>query len=100
MRTLLEGGQILASELVRAMAGRRAPSFLRPLGPIQLKGLSEPLEAFVVEWTPLEEVKESQPVVPLPARSLPQAGRRCYRTLDRSRVADRRVQAALGRRGP
>ncbi len=63
-----EGGQILASELVRAMAGRRAPYPFRPLGPIELKGLSEPLETFVVEWTPLEEVKESQPVVPLPAR--------------------------------
>ena len=50
------------------MAGRRAPYPFRPLGPIELKGLSEPLEAFVVEWTPLEEVKESRPVVALPPR--------------------------------
>ena len=63
-----EGGQILASELVRAMAGRRAPYPFRALGPIELKGLSEPLETFVVEWTSLEELQESQPVVPLPAR--------------------------------
>ena len=62
------GGQILASELVRAMAGRRAPYPFRALGPIELKGLSEPLETFEVEWTPLEEVKESSPFVPLPAR--------------------------------
>ena len=37
-----EGGQILASELVRATAGRRSPHGFQALGELELKGLPEP----------------------------------------------------------
>ena len=39
-----EGGQILASDLVRASAGRRSAHAFTSLGELELKGLPEPIE--------------------------------------------------------
>ena len=61
-----EGGQILAVDLVRAMAGRRNPHRCRGRGPVVLKGLPEPIETVEVLWTPLAGPAAHE--VPLPAR--------------------------------
>ncbi|HEY5109301.1 MAG TPA: AAA family ATPase [Acidimicrobiales bacterium] len=60
-------GQILASDTVRVMAGRRNRHDCRPVGELDLKGLPDPVEAVEVAWEP---IGGSHPVVtvPLPAR--------------------------------
>ena len=45
-----EGGQVLAADVVRAMAGRRNRHECRSLGELALKGLSDPLETVEVLW--------------------------------------------------
>jgi class 3 adenylate cyclase len=70
------GDQILASELVRALAGSRTDFELRPVGALELKGLPEPVAACEVVW----QLVGSDASVPLPAfveidPSFPFAGR-------------------------
>ena len=60
-------GQILASDIVRLMAGRRSRHECRSLGRLTLKGLPDPVETIEVVWAPLG-VDDSGPVVPLPGR--------------------------------
>jgi class 3 adenylate cyclase len=60
-----ESGQVLATDVVRAMAGRRNRHQCLSLGELTLKGLSEPLETVEVRWEPLEEADIA---MPLPAR--------------------------------
>jgi class 3 adenylate cyclase/DNA polymerase III delta prime subunit len=55
-------GQILASELVRGLAGTRGGFAYRALGAVALKGVAEPVAACEVIWEPSTEVR-----VPLPA---------------------------------
>jgi class 3 adenylate cyclase len=45
-------GKILASQVVKAVVGRWARYPYRALGPVELKGLPEPLETFEVIWDP------------------------------------------------
>jgi predicted ATPase len=70
-----EGGQILCSQLVRAVAGRHVATELVDIGPLDLKGLSAPLETVEVRWEP-------DPVgpagVPLPARLAPSGAERLF----------------------
>ena len=54
-------GQILASELVRALVGTRGGFAYRALGAVPLKGVAEPVAACEVIWEPSTEVR-----VPLP----------------------------------
>ncbi len=65
-------GQILAAQLVQAMAGRRSPHTFRPVGELELKGLREPLPTVEVEWEPSTEVGDegANGSVPLPRRLL------------------------------
>ncbi len=65
-----DSGQILVTDVVRAMAGRRSRHQCRSLGELTLKGLSEPVETVEVLWEPLGGVTDSDPgtVVPLPPR--------------------------------
>jgi class 3 adenylate cyclase len=61
-----EGGQILAAEVVRLMAGRRNQQPSRSLGPVELKGFANPVETVEVLWEPLASgVDEWQ--IPLPS---------------------------------
>jgi DNA-binding SARP family transcriptional activator/class 3 adenylate cyclase len=55
-------GQILASELVRALIGTRGGFAYRALGDVPLKGVAEPVGACEVIWESSTEVR-----VPLPA---------------------------------
>ena len=56
-----QGGQILASEIVRWMA-RSGGSTFTPVGALELKGLPEPVPTVEVGWEPL-----AQSSVPLPS---------------------------------
>jgi class 3 adenylate cyclase/tetratricopeptide (TPR) repeat protein len=62
-----DGGQILAADAVRVMAGRRARQEFRSLGELTLKGLPDPMETVEVLWEPLGAI-EAEVTVPLPAR--------------------------------
>ena len=59
------GGQILVASIVRTLAGSRAEHELVPIGPLDLKGFSDPVEAVEVRWepSPLDSVPAP---VPLP----------------------------------
>lgn len=62
-----EGGQILATGFVRAMAGRRNRHGCRSLGELTLKGLPDPVETVEVLWEPVRGPKAAG-AVPLPSR--------------------------------
>lgn len=71
------GGQILVSELVRALAGTRAEFELKPVGTRELKGLVAPIGVCEVSW----KVARPTTALPLPAfvdiaPAFPFAGRR------------------------
>ncbi len=61
------GGQILANDLVRALAGSRGGHVFTSLGGVELKGLPDPLPVVEVGWAPLAEHGGVAPV-PLPPR--------------------------------
>jgi class 3 adenylate cyclase/tetratricopeptide (TPR) repeat protein len=61
-----EGGQILAADVVRAIAGRRSRHACSPVGPLVLKGLPDPIETCEVRWEPLGAAATH--AVPLPGR--------------------------------
>ncbi len=59
-----EGGQILVSDLVRALAGSRSDVELTPLGERELRGLPAPISVCEVAWEAEEAASSSS--VPLP----------------------------------
>jgi class 3 adenylate cyclase/tetratricopeptide (TPR) repeat protein len=61
-----EGGQILAADVVRLMAGRRSRHEYNPVGPLVLKGLPDPVETVEVRWELLGGTATN--AVPLPGR--------------------------------
>jgi class 3 adenylate cyclase/tetratricopeptide (TPR) repeat protein len=61
-----EGGQILAADVVRLMAGRRSRHACNPVGPLVLKGLPDPVETVEVRWEPLGGTATN--AAPLPGR--------------------------------
>ncbi len=63
-----EGGQVLVSDLVKGMAGRRSTHRLEPVGALELKGLLNPVESYEVVWEPLGMDADEFRGVPLPAR--------------------------------
>jgi class 3 adenylate cyclase/tetratricopeptide (TPR) repeat protein len=62
-----DAGQILATDAVRIMGGRRSPYLFERVGALELKGLPEPVQVLDVRWEPLDEF-EGENGVPLPAR--------------------------------
>ena len=62
-----ESGQILAADVVRAMAGRRNRHECRLLGELTLKGLPDPVQTVEVLWEPLEGT-DTGISIPLPVR--------------------------------
>ena len=67
-----DGGQILAGALVASLVGSRGDFRFRPLGPLQLKGLSVPVPAVDVAWQRPEDgaawdlLGEAAEQIPLP----------------------------------
>jgi class 3 adenylate cyclase len=49
------GGEILAADVVRALARGRGGYVFEPMGSLELKGLAEPLGACRIVWEPLAE---------------------------------------------
>ena len=62
-----DAGQILATDAVRVMAGRRSPYLFERLGAVELKGLPDPVDVLDVPWEPLNEAP-TENGAPLPAR--------------------------------
>jgi class 3 adenylate cyclase len=46
------GGQIIVNDLVHRLGGSREGHSFQPLGDLELKGISEPVQAFELEWEP------------------------------------------------
>ncbi len=63
---LAEGSQILATDLVRLVAGRHAEVEFVAVGALELKGLPDPVTAVEVGWEPIAEQERAQ--IPLPTR--------------------------------
>jgi class 3 adenylate cyclase len=63
-----DGAQILASDLVRATAGRRSGREFRPVGALELKGLPQSVETVEVGWEPMGEPDVAPDMVALPSR--------------------------------
>ncbi|MGD0313857.1 MAG: AAA family ATPase [Acidimicrobiales bacterium] len=61
------GGQVLAADVVRAMAGRRSRHEWRSVGDLALKGLPYSVETIEVLWEPLRDTGSAS-AVPLPRR--------------------------------
>jgi len=61
-----DGGQVLAADVMRLMAGRRNRHVCRDVGLMTLKGLPEPVRAVEVLWEPLGG--EDTGAIPLPGR--------------------------------
>jgi class 3 adenylate cyclase/tetratricopeptide (TPR) repeat protein len=59
-----QGGQILASDLVRLMVGRHAAQTFVEIGPLELKGLPDPVPTVEVLWEPAAVAGS----VPMPGR--------------------------------
>jgi class 3 adenylate cyclase len=87
-----EGGQIVVNALVRQVAGAREDDRFRSLGGLELKGLSEPLDAFELQWDPL-----LSPGISLPERlrELPSTGY-VGRVEEQQRLSDLWGQARAG----
>jgi len=62
-----EGGQILATDVVRVVAGRHASQELVAVGALELKGLPDPVPSVEVRWEPADDERT---VVPLPVPRL------------------------------
>ncbi len=60
-------GQVLGTETVRVLAGSRGGHAYTALGPVELKGLAEPVAVVEVGWAPLADDGGLAPV-PLPPR--------------------------------
>jgi len=98
------GGQILASELVAALAVSRSPHGFHGVGPMELKGWTEPIDVLEVRW---ESVRREQP--PLPpavsrtAGAAPFVGRMSQHETLRARwleaAGDRRIVLLVGEPG-
>jgi class 3 adenylate cyclase len=58
-------GQILATTVVRMVAGSRAPTAMTDIGTLDLKGLPEPVAACEVAWEPAEDTVATVPLPPL-----------------------------------
>jgi hypothetical protein len=66
-------GQILASDVVRVLGGRRAETAFRAVGPVSLKGLSDPVVAWEIDWEDDEDPQEVDAPAPATAPALPEA---------------------------
>jgi class 3 adenylate cyclase/tetratricopeptide (TPR) repeat protein len=57
------GGQVIVNDLVHRLGGSRDGHSFQPLGGLELKGISEPVQAFELEWEPAPVTG-----IPLPER--------------------------------
>jgi class 3 adenylate cyclase/tetratricopeptide (TPR) repeat protein len=86
------GGQIVTNDLIRRLGGAREGHTFRSLGALELKGLSEPVQAFELQWEP---VLASGIALPERLRELP-ATAYVGRTAERGRLGELWRQAREG----
>ena len=90
-----QGGQILASDIVRSMAGRRNPHHFTDVGERELKGLPEPVAVCEVGWEPVPSTSG----IPLPDRLATRSGSLfgfVGRDVETQRLLEAAKQASLG----
>ena len=87
-----EGGQILVNALVRQLAGSRDNHIFRSVGGLQLKGISEPVQAFELCWEPAPVTGIA---LPERLRELPATGY-VGRVAERERMTELWAQAQEG----
>ena len=63
-----QGSQILATEMVKTMAGRHATQEFVSVGDLELKGLPDAVPTVEVVWEPAQAGEEPSAQLPLPAR--------------------------------
>ncbi len=86
------GGQIVVNALVRQLAGSRDGHRFHSLGGLELKGISEPVEAFELEWEP---AAGGRIALPERLRELPATGY-VGRVAERGRLMEMWGQARAG----
>ena len=90
------GDQILTTEVVRLMAGRRGDVSFRSLGDMDLKGIPQPVPTCEVAWEPLDPAARALPV-PGRLRDVPPVGY-VGREAERERLRAMRDEARSGQR--
>jgi hypothetical protein len=88
------GGQIVVNAVVRQVAGTHDGHGFRSLGGFELKGISEPVQAFELQWEPLLDAGIS---LPERLRELPATGY-VGRVAERARLTELWGQAREGSR--
>ncbi len=63
-------GEVLASEVVRRVAGARVTALMRPAGAMRFKGLSEPVSVASVHWREDEDKQAALDEADAPARPI------------------------------
>jgi class 3 adenylate cyclase len=99
-----EGDRILASEVVRLLAGSRGGHHFVPLPPMELKGLVDPVPAAEVSWEPDLDSGAPLPAPLSSAEAVPFVGRHTerehlLRTWKEARAGARRVVLVSGEPG-
>ncbi len=87
-----EGGQVVVNAVVRQIAGAREGLSFKALGELELKGISEPVPAFELQWEP---VIATGIALPERLRELPATGY-VGREAERARLAELWEQAGQG----
>ncbi|MGZ4712127.1 MAG: ATP-binding protein [Acidimicrobiia bacterium] len=94
-----EGGQILATEIVKVLGGTRVGHPLVSVAPIAAKGIAEPVAACQVVWEPEEdEIAESRAVPLPPVVATPNLVTLVGRDTERSVVVDAWKEVVAGGR--
>ncbi len=97
-----DGGQILATEVVRLMAGRHATQEFVAVGDLELKGIPEPVPSVEVAWEPAVAVGDEGDQIPLPTRLVSASAESLFAFFGRgeelARLADAQKAAAAERR--
>lgn len=62
-----EGDEVLCSPIVRQLAGSRGDFAFHSRGSVRLKGLTEPMEVFIVDWRAACAAADEAPSAPSPA---------------------------------
>jgi class 3 adenylate cyclase/tetratricopeptide (TPR) repeat protein len=88
------GGQIIVSNVVRLLAGSRGDLQFNAMGPVDLKGLSAPIETSEVAWQPVPDAE-----MPLPAALMARGqGRFVGRVAEREQLTAAWKESAVGAR--
>jgi class 3 adenylate cyclase/tetratricopeptide (TPR) repeat protein len=97
-----EGGQILATEVVKVMAGRHATQAFVSVGDLDLKGLPEPVPSVEVVWEPAQAADVAGGQLPLPAQLVGASAESLFAFFGRAdeltRLADTRKTSAVENR--